>query len=56
MVLYSHFGLVGMLGSAINSSLSYIAESENSLVSSLTVRGGGGCYKEKHPMDWGRPT
>ena len=42
MVLSSHFGLVGMLGYEINSSLWDISESENSLVSLLTINGCGG--------------
>ena len=41
MVLAAHFGLVGMLGYTIKSSLSDISESTNSLVSSLTFSGCG---------------
>ena len=39
MVFDSHFVLVGILGSAIKSSLSYILESSNPLVSSITING-----------------
>ena len=42
MVFATHFGLVGLLGYAIKSSLSDISESENSLVSPLTINGSGG--------------
>ena len=42
MVFAAHFGLVGLLGSAIKSSLSDISESANSFVSSLTFNGSGG--------------
>ena len=39
MVLAYHFGIVGLLLSAINSSLSDILESEDTLVYSLTING-----------------
>ena len=42
MVLVSHFGLVGLLGYEIKSSLSNISESSNSFFSSLTFNGSGG--------------
>ena len=42
MVFVSHFGIVGLLGYEIKSSLSEIPESENSLVSSITINGCGG--------------
>ena len=42
MVFAAHFGLVGLLGSAIKSSLSDISESANSLVSPLKINGSGG--------------
>ena len=40
--IFCPFGLVGLLGSAIKSSLSDISESVNSLISSLTFSGSGG--------------
>ena len=42
MVLPAHFVIVGILGYEINSSLSDISESANSLVSSLTINGSSG--------------
>ena len=42
MVFTAHFGLVGMSGSEIKSSLLDISESSNSFVSSLTFNGSGG--------------
>ena len=42
MVFGADFGLVGLLGSAIKSSLSDISESAYSLVSPLTINGSGG--------------
>ena len=42
MVFAAHFGLVGLLGSVIKSSLSDILESESSLVSPLAINGSGG--------------
>ena len=42
MVLDAHFGLVGMLGSEIKSSLLDILELAKSLVYSLTISGYGG--------------
>ena len=42
MVLDSHFSILGMSVSSINSSLSDISESANSLFYSLTIDGYGG--------------
>ena len=42
MFFAAHFGLVGLLGSAIKSSLLDILDSENSTISSLTFNGSGG--------------
>ena len=42
MVFSYHFGLVGMLGYAIKSSLSDISESANLFVSPLTFNGSSG--------------
>ena len=41
MVLAANFGIVGLLGYEIKSSLSEISESKKSLVSSLTINGYG---------------
>ena len=41
MVFSSHFGIVGLLGSEIKSSLLDISESSNSFVSSLTFNDSG---------------
>ena len=42
MVFATNFGLVGISGSVIKSSLPDISESTNSLVSPLTINGSGG--------------